>query len=134
MLVAMQRLAATLIVLALALNLAPPPSCACAPDADAAEAAVHTCCIQAKAERVAQGAMAAPCTAGCCDPHAARAQVEPPARAQFTAPTLVALSLPALVTVSAPTMSAAFSVSVALRGPPPPSHTERLALLQLRRC
>ncbi|MEZ4265140.1 MAG: hypothetical protein R3F39_02090 [Myxococcota bacterium] len=130
----MQRLAAILVMLAVGLALAPPPVCACTPEPVVEAAALHGCCAKAKSERESQGALQAPCTAGCCDPHAARAQVEPPARAQFTAPALVGLALPTLVAASAPTASPAFTTSVALRGPPPPSHTERLALLQLRRC
>lgn len=133
MLAGMKRLAAILVMLAVGLALAPPPTCACTP-AVVVEAAQRSCCAKAKAERAGQGAMQAPCTSGCCEPHAARAQVEPPARAQFTAPPLLALAVLA-VAVPAPQLASPGSLApVALRGPPPPSHTERLALLQLRRC
>lgn len=134
MLLAMKRLAAILVMLAVSLALVPPPTCACTRDLVVEAAALHPCCAQAKAERVGQGAMQAPCTSGCCDPHAGRAQVEPPSRAQFTAPVLFALPI-LLAAVTTPHLASPGSlVPVALRGPPPPSHTERLALLQLRRC
>lgn len=133
MLAGMKRLAAILVMLAVSLALAPPPTCACTPE-PVVETALHPCCVQAKAERADQGMLQAPCTSGCCDPHAARAQVEPPSRAQFTAPSLVALPIAVAANTIPQLAWAASTTPIALHAPPPPSHTERLALLQLRRC
>lgn len=129
----MQRLAASLVMIAVGLSLAPPPICECSPDPAAAQASQHPCCAAARTERVVQGALRAPCTSGCCDPHLSQAPIEPPARAHLVAPTPVALPPVALLAASAwaPTQVLA---EAAHRRAPPPTHARRLAWLQLRRC